>query len=1154
MASSEEGQAATPSPPQDQASPRQASLGTTDAAGTGSSATPQGGKDATNPQRLAFLRSASVPTLDTHSPRLVPRWVFAEGKNWVPFGIADSTRLEEGYQELHGGESGGGDGSKDPSDKGTATNGDTSPSTASPPSLPDADAATPLPTWRVPVGEDRMLEVDLRPTTTTSPPKLHSIFWKSPPVDVRRGEWFFESSRLAPCEIELSQELSQLYAQIQPWTAAYAEELKASASIGNEGEEKLKCKLKSLKGSYVIFSGSHLARIYNEGVSQRLAKTLLTAWSGEHGGGTLVVRGYDQVQKLLKARKGDYKRTSSSSAKKPAAAKPSTEQQQQQQRGDDASKSSPKTDADTVAGSALPDGAAQPDTSAAISDDNAASQPSSEQAEAAAQATADTAVTASSSTFTTGMDTPTKASAAATAAAASPQSDYWKSFTSRLSSWGSSVPLSEKMQRDISESFRDAQQRVSDSIPEKASEVSAREARASAVIEATSDRQQNAEEEEEWAREREAAAEEVELVICWHGIGQKLAEEWKGLEFSLAVNSLKNLVRKKSKASAPSSIGGEGFPGLTRGKRLAFLPINWRATLNEFQPTKDKEDEANEEEHLDNQVGLDDIFGRSESIPLARSITKNLLLDIPLFLSHHREEVLRRCVRETNRAYALFCQRNPDFRKRGGKVSMVCHSLGAVLAADVLSSQPTRVENTQGMTVKELLAAPHLAFDVRSLYLCGSPSALFFYLQSRQLIARRGREMTSRKDAPVDEALDRPIWGCLAVDRIWNVFNSTDPVGTCLNGCVDTRLAKTMDPLGMDRVVQAILATLPGARALPSHQKATTSDDDNPQKAGDGERAAATSTSGTSESNASNTASSLGLFGSWSRSSAPPSTEALPDLDDADSALGGETSSSSATAKKTNSNATKRESWANRLAQARKKAPGVLGQKSGDGGGGGGGASRATEEKEEQKSDDTATTGAAAATYPPAPVARDDAGGEGATEADKVTEGTKETDASNEGNEAKAEEEQGPATSNTQNEQGVTAETDADAAQKDTSGSDAITTRPAPPDAHTRFDRAHRRMLRLNPLVCVDYMIPKAPQSYLMPVPSSMLEYVGMLQAHATYLTNESFAEFLVATIGLVETDAQRVRESLWGRDYEGRWEAKYCSDAAAPSKTGGSS
>lgn len=227
---------------------------------------------------------------------------------------------------------------------------------------------------------------------------------------------------------------------------------------------------------------------------------------------------------------------------------------------------------------------------------------------------------------------------------------------------------------------------------------------------------------------------------------------------------------------------------------------------------------------------------------------------------------MRRCIAETNRAYALFCQRNPSFAQqnngKGGKVSLICHSLGCALACDVLSRQPTFVPRDLGPG--DVMGYDHLAFDVHNLYFCGSPAALFFYLESRQLIARRGRELAGgskaadqEKQAPKDDAsLSRPAWGCLAVDRIWNVINATDPIGTYLGGCVDRHYAREKaTSVPMDRVVNAILATLPGAKTMPQTQT--------------GAAVASGAKAGAATDGVPTSSSSASIFGSWSRSATP---------------------------------------------------------------------------------------------------------------------------------------------------------------------------------------------------------------------------------------------------------------------------------------------
>lgn len=210
-----------------------------------------------NARRQAFLRSASIPTLEqSAAPRLKPRWLFAEGKGkgWATFGLGDSGRIEKGWGEWRGEVREG----KVQAEHEQEQEGEGEKEGKHHFDLPPADPTQPLPSWRVPVGEDRLFEVDVRSSppssssSSSSPttPGMHPVFWRGPRVEVRRGEWFFESSRLAPCPAELSRELEEHYAKIGPWTSAYADELKASASIGAEGEVSVRAQVEEMDVCY----------------------------------------------------------------------------------------------------------------------------------------------------------------------------------------------------------------------------------------------------------------------------------------------------------------------------------------------------------------------------------------------------------------------------------------------------------------------------------------------------------------------------------------------------------------------------------------------------------------------------------------------------------------------------------------------------------------------------------------------------------------------------------------------------------------------------------------------------------------------------------------------------------------------------------------
>lgn len=101
--------------------------------------------------------------------------------------------------------------------------------------------------------------------------------------------------------------------------------------------------------------------------------------------------------------------------------------------------------------------------------------------------------------------------------------------------------------------------------------------------------------------------------------------------------------------------------------RVEFFPIEWRVILP-----------LNE--------GTIDSVTLSECHPL-RAYLNSTMLDIMYYTSSiQRMEIMRTFYGEVARLYNLFCEHNPQFIERGGKVSVIAHSLGAVVAFDVLTA------------------------------------------------------------------------------------------------------------------------------------------------------------------------------------------------------------------------------------------------------------------------------------------------------------------------------------------------------------------------------------------------------------------------------------------------------------------------------------
>ncbi|GAA5980777.1 hypothetical protein JCM11641_002647 [Rhodosporidiobolus odoratus] len=315
-----------------------------------------------------------------------------------------------------------------------------------------------------------------------------------------------------------------------------------------------------------------------------------------------------------------------------------------------------------------------------------------------------------------------------------------------------------------------------------------------------------------------------ELVLIVHGVGQQLASSYDSFAFVHAANAFRSACTSLSTSDTLSP--------LLKGKRAQFIPVLWRADLD-FDEVDDADETA--DEHLANHFSLKDIEVQN-SVPFLRQVVSGLVLDVPFYLSPaHKKKMLASVVREANRIYKLFCQRNPSF---GGKVSIIAHSLGSCLVADVLSSQPTFVKDLERLASARAKHEPELtfAFDTRVVFLVGSPLAFFLHLGKGQLIARAGRERT--KGVGKDIALDRAgRYGCMSCDSVYNVYHETDPIVFAANPTVDRRYAKLIKPVPIPSTNQTLLQNLSNAYTRVSRifdwsslwQTASSSSTDDPK-------------------------------------------------------------------------------------------------------------------------------------------------------------------------------------------------------------------------------------------------------------------------------------------------------------------------------------
>ena len=267
-----------------------------------------------------------------------------------------------------------------------------------------------------------------------------------------------------------------------------------------------------------------------------------------------------------------------------------------------------------------------------------------------------------------------------------------------------------------------------------------------------------------------------DLVLVIHGIGQKLSERVDSYHFTHAINGLR---REFNVELATETVKGN----LRQDTGIMVLPVNWRLTLS-FD-----EDIKTTSENSENKFALKDIT--PETLPAVRSVISDVMLDIPYYMSHHKEKMISAVIREANRVYRLWCRNNPGFEDFG-RVHLIAHSLGSVMAMEILGRQPTHVGKDTKLDPK-MPSDKFFEFDTTNLFNCGSPSGFFLLLNNANLIPRKGRDKPGMEGEDRQPGIaDDAKYGCLATDNIYNIVHRNDPISYLQNAIVDELYARSL--------------------------------------------------------------------------------------------------------------------------------------------------------------------------------------------------------------------------------------------------------------------------------------------------------------------------------------------------------------------------
>ncbi|XP_039721036.1 phospholipase DDHD1 isoform X4 [Pteropus medius] len=257
------------------------------------------------------------------------------------------------------------------------------------------------------------------------------------------------------------------------------------------------------------------------------------------------------------------------------------------------------------------------------------------------------------------------------------------------------------------------------------------------------------------------------IVFVVHGIGQKMDQG----------RIIKNTAMMRE---AARKIEERHFSNYAT--HVEFLPVEWRSKLTLDGDTVDS-------------ITPDKVRG-------LRDMLNSSAMDIMYYTSPlYRDELVKGLQQELNRLYSLFCSRNPDFEEKGGKVSIVSHSLGCVITYDIMTGwNPVRLyeqllqkeeelpderwmsyeerhlldelyitkrrlreieERLHGLKASSMTQTPALKFKVENFFCMGSPLAVFLAL----------RGIRPGNSGSQDHILPREI-----CNRLLNIFHPTDPV------------------------------------------------------------------------------------------------------------------------------------------------------------------------------------------------------------------------------------------------------------------------------------------------------------------------------------------------------------------------------------------
>ncbi|KAG0262324.1 hypothetical protein BG011_000077 [Mortierella polycephala] len=296
------------------------------------------------------------------------------------------------------------------------------------------------------------------------------------------------------------------------------------------------------------------------------------------------------------------------------------------------------------------------------------------------------------------------------------------------------------------------------------------------------------------------------LILVVHGVGQKLGDRMEAINFIHDVNVMRRTFKETAATFIPP-VAGNSTPkehsgpekdkdaslkkkesaapknpyAMPNGSGVQVLPVEWRRQIVFGMASEDEELQC-DLSTPDAEEGcptMDDIM--LDGVPTIRMLVSDVLMDVLLYMTpNYKRKMMEVVTAELNAVYKKFIHHNPDFLRRGGKVSILGHSLGSLLALDILNHQPFSPNHYQPVPsspVYEKFVSfekgchnpVSLDFPVTNFFALGSPIGLFLLLKGCKLGARLS-DASSTGESTSGPCV-RP-----AVENLYNIFHRSDPV------------------------------------------------------------------------------------------------------------------------------------------------------------------------------------------------------------------------------------------------------------------------------------------------------------------------------------------------------------------------------------------